>query len=123
VPGIILDLAAPVLWLGLCQSVTVVWVAPRCRYEEKVRADEVDDREGNRREPMPEFIQDFFVNQYGLKSLARKHLGKLVTAVRINILRCQCGGRVSQSTWRLSSRSTTRCPRVGTQTLEAWQGF
>jgi hypothetical protein len=50
-------------------------------YEAKVKADEVDDREGNMRAPFPEFIQDFFINQYGLKSLADKQLGKLVTGV------------------------------------------
>ena len=51
-------------------------------YEAKIQADEVDDREGHMRSPFPEFIQEHFINHYGLKSLADKQLGKLVTAVR-----------------------------------------
>ena len=51
-------------------------------YEDKVKADEVDDREGNKREPLPEFIYDHLVNQYGLKSLAKEHLGQLINGVR-----------------------------------------
>ena len=51
-------------------------------YEQKVIADEVDDRDGHIRAPFPEFIQEFFINHYGLKSLADKQLGKLVTGVR-----------------------------------------
>jgi hypothetical protein len=50
-------------------------------YEEKVQADEVDDRESHIRSPFPEFIQDHYINQYGLKSLADKQLGKMVAAV------------------------------------------
>ncbi len=51
-------------------------------YEAKIIADEVDDRDGHIRSPFPEFIQEFFINHYGLKSLADKNLGKLVTGVR-----------------------------------------
>ena len=51
-------------------------------YEAKIMADEVDDREGHLRSPFPEFIQEHFINHYGLKSLADKQLGKLVTGVR-----------------------------------------
>ena len=51
-------------------------------YEKKVLADQVDDREGHRREAMPEFIQDHFIQQYGLKSLAREHMANVVVAVR-----------------------------------------
>jgi hypothetical protein len=51
-------------------------------YEAKIMADEVDDREGHTRSPFPEFIQEHFINHYGLKSLADKQLGKLVTGVR-----------------------------------------
>ena len=51
-------------------------------YEDKVQADEVDDREGNRREALPEFIYSSLIHQYGLKTLAKEHLGQLVNGVR-----------------------------------------
>jgi hypothetical protein len=31
---------------------------------------------------MPEFIRDFFINKFGLKTLAEQKLGQLVTGVR-----------------------------------------
>ena len=51
-------------------------------YEDKVKADQVDDSKGNRRERMPEFLFDHLLNQYGLKALATKHLLELLQGVR-----------------------------------------
>lgn len=50
--------------------------------EEKVIADEVDDRENNARQTMAEFTKDFFTRTYGLKSLALKNLASLGAGVR-----------------------------------------
>jgi hypothetical protein len=36
-------------------------------YEEKVKADEVDDTEGNRRAEMPTMVQDYFMTHFGVR--------------------------------------------------------
>jgi hypothetical protein len=51
-------------------------------YEQKVKADEVDDKKAHTRERMPEFIFDLLLNQYGMKALATQHLNELVASVR-----------------------------------------
>ena len=38
--------------------------------------------QGNRREALPEFIYSSLIHQYGLKTLAKEHLGQLVNGVR-----------------------------------------
>lgn len=51
-------------------------------YEEKIKADEVDDSRAHRRERLPEFLFDQLLNEYGLKAVAMKHLLELLQAVR-----------------------------------------
>jgi hypothetical protein len=51
-------------------------------YEEKIKADAVDDAKGHRRERMPDFLFDHLLNQYGLKAVATKHLLELLQGVR-----------------------------------------
>ena len=51
-------------------------------YEEKIQADAVADEHGRVRQSLPAFIVSFFEDQYGVKSLAERHIGQLVAAVR-----------------------------------------
>ena len=43
-------------------------------YEKKVRADAVDDKKNNPRDTLPEFLDDFFLQMYGMKQMAHKKL-------------------------------------------------
>ena len=53
-------------------------------YEGKVVADELMDKQKRPREPeaMPDFLKNFFIRQYGLKSIALKNLQNLAAGVR-----------------------------------------
>eukprot|EP00736_Rhodelphis_marinus_P004934 Rmarinus@m.17818 len=53
-------------------------------FKEKITADEVDDREGNTREDLAEYICEFLLNQYGIKPLADRQLMKLVSTSLTN---------------------------------------
>jgi hypothetical protein len=50
-------------------------------YEQKITHDEASDLEGNRRDEMPNFVLEFMLNNYGVKSLASQHLGSLSQTV------------------------------------------
>lgn len=51
-------------------------------YEAKAKADKIDDGNSHPRAAFPEFIEEFLIDKYGLKSLADKHLSKIVASVR-----------------------------------------
>jgi hypothetical protein len=51
-------------------------------YQEKQIADEVDDREGNERLSLAEFVYEFMLNRYGLRSLAEKYLFNLLISLK-----------------------------------------
>jgi len=48
----------------------------------KVEADEVDDKNANKRQKLDEFLLDFFIEKYGLAKLAKEHTVTFVTALR-----------------------------------------
>eukprot|EP01052_Picozoa_sp_SAG31_P028527 SAG31_NODE_2761_length_5132_cov_12.543016_3_plen_464_part_00 len=50
-------------------------------YEDKCAADLVDDREKNARSQMPNFVYDYHLKTYGVKSLAHKNLASLIASV------------------------------------------
>eukprot|EP00162_Nutomonas_longa_P015572 comp22353_c0_seq2/m.53927 comp22353_c0_seq2/g.53927 ORF comp22353_c0_seq2/g.53927 comp22353_c0_seq2/m.53927 type:complete len:773 (-) comp22353_c0_seq2:127-2445(-) len=50
-------------------------------YADKIVADAVDEKEGNRLQTLPEFIYDFHLHQYGLRKLAEKQLLDLLLSV------------------------------------------
>ena len=54
-------------------------------YEKKVKADAVDDAKDNDRDSLPEFLQDFFLQMYGMKSMARKKKAQFKAGVMHNI--------------------------------------
>jgi len=51
-------------------------------YEEKAKADKVDDGVNNLRQTFPEFLRDFMINKFGLKSIALTNLQSLILGVR-----------------------------------------
>ncbi|EKX52153.1 hypothetical protein GUITHDRAFT_102054 [Guillardia theta CCMP2712] len=51
-------------------------------YEAKVLIDETFDKTGKPREPLPEFLKNFLIRQYGLKSIALKNLANIAAGVR-----------------------------------------
>eukprot|EP00736_Rhodelphis_marinus_P003500 Rmarinus@m.12047 len=51
-------------------------------FKEKLKADEIDDREDNPRDPMGEFVSEFVLHQYGIKPLAKQQIQKLVVTFR-----------------------------------------
>jgi len=50
-------------------------------YEGKALADAVDDRENNQRQSMPEYIREFLINKFGLRSIALANLQSLILGV------------------------------------------
>ncbi|EKX39443.1 hypothetical protein GUITHDRAFT_114403 [Guillardia theta CCMP2712] len=50
-------------------------------YEGKALADTVDDREHNQRQSMPEYIREFLINKFGLRSIALTNLQSLILGV------------------------------------------
>eukprot|EP00002_Diphylleia_rotans_P038003 TRINITY_DN8575_c0_g1_i2.p1 TRINITY_DN8575_c0_g1~~TRINITY_DN8575_c0_g1_i2.p1 ORF type:complete len:697 (+),score=160.41 TRINITY_DN8575_c0_g1_i2:140-2230(+) len=50
-------------------------------YQEKMNADDIDDKMHHPRQPMPEFIYDYFINKYGLRQLAEGHLVNMLTTL------------------------------------------
>ena len=50
-------------------------------YEKKAISDEVSDREGHKRTLMPDFIREFFFNQFGVRKIADKNLRDTVHSV------------------------------------------
>eukprot|EP00949_MAST-11_sp_MAST-11-sp1_P004984 g4984.t1 len=51
-------------------------------YEKKVKADKVDDEAGKDRDSLPDFIDDFFKQQFGVPKIAKKKQNMLHAAVR-----------------------------------------
>lgn len=51
-------------------------------YENKAQADLVDDRENNHRQSFPEYIRDFLINRFGLKSIALQNLKGMVLGIQ-----------------------------------------
>ena len=51
-------------------------------YEGKATADQVDDREGNKRQSFPDFIRDWMINKFGLKSIALSNLASLILGIQ-----------------------------------------
>jgi hypothetical protein len=45
-------------------------------FESKVMADTIDDRDGRKRCPLPEWIHEHCIAQYGLKTIADNHFRK-----------------------------------------------
>jgi len=68
-------------------------------YHEKIAADDVDDRCGNIRQNMTDFVREYFNRAYGLKALALKNLKAMVcgvqkfglTSVRVRVFGVLCG--------------------------------
>lgn len=50
--------------------------------EEKAKADAVDDSVNNRRDPFPEFIKEYLVHKFGLKSIALSNLQAIILGVK-----------------------------------------
>lgn len=53
-------------------------------YEVKILADGKDDAAGRARQPFSDFMKDFLVRKYGLKTIAMKHLGEIYASVQKN---------------------------------------
>jgi len=53
-------------------------------YEVKILADLSDDSSGRNRQPFVDFMRDFMVRKYGLKSIAMKHVGEIYASVEKN---------------------------------------
>ena len=51
-------------------------------YESKAHADMVDDREGNKRQSFPEFLRDWMIHKFGLKSIALSNLASVILGVQ-----------------------------------------
>eukprot|EP00002_Diphylleia_rotans_P021127 TRINITY_DN4112_c0_g1_i5.p1 TRINITY_DN4112_c0_g1~~TRINITY_DN4112_c0_g1_i5.p1 ORF type:complete len:1124 (-),score=255.28 TRINITY_DN4112_c0_g1_i5:1500-4871(-) len=51
-------------------------------YDEKMLADDIDDREHNTRQSFPEFVYDYFLHKYGLKQLAERHLASVYSTAK-----------------------------------------
>lgn len=49
-------------------------------YEKKVQSDDIDDKMQNHRMPIPEYIRDYMITKYGLKSIALGNLHAFVQA-------------------------------------------
>ena len=58
-------------------------------YEEKYRADEIDEREDNAKTDFPAFLKDEMINQFGLVSIANEMLHSFVDCT----IRSQNGNR------------------------------
>jgi len=50
-------------------------------YQEKIIADEADDRTNHPRQNLPDFSRDFLIMQYGLRSLAMRNMRALLSGV------------------------------------------
>lgn len=53
-------------------------------FEDKCIADEIDDKDGNARTSLPEFVHEYFIGKYGLKKLAEKNFRELIYAVKLH---------------------------------------
>lgn len=51
-------------------------------YSKKCRADIADDQAGFQHEPLPELVQDDFLQQFGMKTAATKQLGMMVSGIK-----------------------------------------
>mmetsp|Transcript_57084 Transcript_57084/g.133948 ORF Transcript_57084/g.133948 Transcript_57084/m.133948 type:complete len:293 (-) Transcript_57084:272-1150(-) len=51
-------------------------------YEAKVVADGLDDKQGRKRGALPDFLKNYLIRQYGLKSIAMKNLQNMAAGVR-----------------------------------------
>jgi len=56
---------------GLCVR------SPDVIYEDKVRKNATIDKANKNREPLPDFIKNYMIRQFGLKSIAMKNLQNL----------------------------------------------
>lgn len=50
-------------------------------YRDKIEADTVDDAHGTPRSPMQVYVYDWFLNKYGLRKLAEKHVMKFLNGL------------------------------------------
>jgi hypothetical protein len=53
-------------------------------YEVKIIADAKDVAAGRPRQPFSDFVKDFLIRKYGLKTIAMKHLGEIYASVEKN---------------------------------------
>ena len=53
-------------------------------YEVKILADMKDDTAGRARQSFTDFIKDFLIRKYGLKTIATKHLNEIYASVQKN---------------------------------------
>eukprot|EP00741_Cyanophora_paradoxa_P019665 tig00021137_g18983.t1 len=51
-------------------------------YAQKMALDESDERDRMRRHTLQEFVYEFFLNKYGLRAMAERHVTKLIENVR-----------------------------------------
>eukprot|EP00002_Diphylleia_rotans_P036602 TRINITY_DN8084_c0_g1_i2.p1 TRINITY_DN8084_c0_g1~~TRINITY_DN8084_c0_g1_i2.p1 ORF type:complete len:899 (+),score=215.89 TRINITY_DN8084_c0_g1_i2:143-2839(+) len=80
-------------------------------YQEKMAADEVDDREHHTRQTLPEFIYDFFITKYGLRNLAENHVVNMLTSLnkyrndhsRVQVFANLCGVLPKEVTYPVST--------------------
>jgi len=63
-------------------------------YESKAHADLVDDREGNTRQSYPEFLRDWMINKFGLKSIALSNLASLIMGIQVKSCDKDAGSRI-----------------------------
>jgi len=63
-------------------------------YEGKAHADMVDDREGNTRQSFPEYMRDWMINKFGLKSIALSNLCSVVMGIQARSQDKEAGSRI-----------------------------
>lgn len=74
-------------------------------YEVKILADQKDDANNRPRQSFTDFLRDFLVRKYGLKSIATKHLGEIVGSIQKHsdqsVIRLfgVISGMLDQQTW------------------------
>merc|ERR1711939_1087170 len=63
-------------------------------YEGKAHADMIDDREGNTRQAFPEYMRDWMINKFGLKSIALSNLCSVVMGIQARYQDKEAGSRI-----------------------------
>ena len=63
-------------------------------YEGKASADNVDDRDGNTRQGFPDYMRDWMINKFGLKSIAMSNLCSVVMGIQARCEDKEAGSRI-----------------------------
>lgn len=67
---------------GAATSIKTLGTVVAHIYESKALSDDICDKAGRVREPMPQFLKHYMIRKYGLKSIALKNLANLAAGVR-----------------------------------------